>query len=314
MATETTITSNYAGVEIKGPDAGGFFLETFKEADALKNGILTVYPNINFEAWLRKLETTNGRRNYTCGHVPNGSVTLSERLLKPKKFKDDFDLCKEDFRVQWGEASMGASAHNDAMDKNAMDAIIANKLADNAEEFGELIWTGDDSNAGEFDGFLTLFAADATVIDVYLAAITESNVEAEIKKALNAVPVALRNKSTLKVSVSANIAQAYNFFLASKGIQNGLGGNANTSLVFGNYTLVVDSGLPANTIVIAEPKNLAFGTGALADHNEIKVVDEDTIGLLTGKVRGTMVYNAGVQYAYGAEIVWASNTHPVPSV
>jgi hypothetical protein len=122
MATETTITSNYAGVEIKGPDAGGFFLETFKEADALKNGILTVYPNINFEAWLRKLETTNGRRNYTCGHVPNGSVTLSERLLKPKKFKDDFDLCKEDFRVQWGEASMGASAHNDAMDKNAMDA------------------------------------------------------------------------------------------------------------------------------------------------------------------------------------------------
>jgi len=155
---------------------------------------------------------------------------------------------------------------------------------------------------------------DASVIDVYLAATTENNVEAEIKKALAAVPVALKNKSSVRVSVSSDIAQNYNFFLASKGIANGLGGNANTSLVFGNYTLVVDNGLPANTIVIAEPKNLAFGTGALADHNEIKVVDEDTIGLLTGKVRGTMVYNAGVQYAYGAEIVWASNDHPVPSV
>jgi hypothetical protein len=309
MPTTTTIQSSYAG-----KTAGGIFLETFKEADALKNGILTVYPNINFKAVLRKLQTTNGRRDYTCGHVPAGSIVLNEAVLEPKKFKDDFDVCKEDFRNTWTEEQMGASAHNDQMSTETLEAIIENKLADNAEEFGAIIWTGDKDNAGEFDGFLTLFDADATVIDVYLAPITESNVEAEIKKALNAVPVALRNKSTLKVSVSSDVAQAYNFFLASKGIQNGLGGNANTSLVFGNYTLVADNGLPASTIVIAEPKNLAFGTGALADHNEIKVVDEDSIGLLTGKVRGTMVYNAGVQYAYGAEIVWASNTHPVPSV
>ena len=300
MATTTTITSSYAG-----KTAGGLFLKTFKEADALKNGILTILPNVNYKVVLRKLATTNGRRDYTCGHVPAGSVTLSEAILEPKKFKDDFDLCKEDFRATWGEESMGASAHNNTMNKEILDAIIANKLADNAEDFGAIIWNGDASNAGEFDGFLKLFLADATVIDVDLDAVTESNVEAQIKLALAAVPVELRGKNTLKVSVSANIAQAYNFFLASKGITNGLGGNANTSLVFGNYTLVVDNGLPTSTIVIADPKNLAFGTGALADHNSIEVVDEDSIGLLTGKVRGTMVYNAGVQYAYGAEIVWA---------
>jgi hypothetical protein len=300
MATTTTITSSYAG-----KTAGGLFLKTFKEADALKNGILTILPNVNYKIVLRKLATTNGRRDYTCGHVPAGSVTLSEAILEPKKFKDDFDLCKEDFRATWGEESMGASASNDTMNKEILDAIIANKLADNAEDFGEIIWTGDKDNAGEFDGFLTLFLADSSVIDVDLDAVTESNVEAQIKLALASVPVALRGKNTLKVSVSANVAQAYNFFLASKGITNGLGGNANTSLVFGNYTLVVDNGLPASTIVIADPKYLAFGTGDLADHNQIEVVDEDSIGLLTGKVRGTMVYNAGVQYAYGAEIVWA---------
>lgn len=300
MATTTTITSSYAGKV-----AGEIFLKTFKEADALKNGILTVYQGVNYKTVLRKLQTTNGRRDYTCGHVPAGSITLNEAILEPKKFKDDFDICKEDFRQEWGEESMGASAHNNTMNKEILDAIIANKLADNAEDFGEIIWSGDKDNAGEFDGFLTLFLADASVIDVDLDAVTESNVEAQIKLALASVPVALRGKNTLKVSVSANVAQAYNFFLASKGITNGLGGNANTSLVFGNYTLVVDNGLPASTIVIADPKNLAFGTGALADHNLIEVVDEDSIGLLTGKVRGTMVYNAGVQYAYGAEIVWA---------
>lgn len=300
MATTTTITSNYAG-----DAAGGFFLKAFKEGDALKNGAVTIYDNVNYELWLKKLATTNGRRAYSCGHAPGGSITLTERLLAPKKFKDDFDICKEDFRATWGEKSMGASAHNNTMNKEILDAIIANKLADNAEEFSSLIWSGDSTNTDEFDGFLKLFLADATVIDVDLDAVTESNVEAQIKLALASVPVALRGKNTLKVSVSSDIAQYYNFFLASKGIANGLGGNANTSLVFGNYTLVVDTGLPTNTIVIADPKNLAFGTGALADHNTIEVVDEDSIGLLTGKVRGTMVYNAGVQYAYGAEIVWA---------
>ena len=300
MATTTTITSNYAG-----KTAGGLFLKTFKEADALKNGIATIYEGVNYELWLRKLATTNGRRAYTCGHVPAGSITISEKLLKPKKFKDDFDVCKEDFRALWGEESMGASAYNRTMNKEVSDAIIANKLADNAEDFGAIIWSGVESTDDEFDGFLTQFLADATVIDIDLDAVTEANVEAMLKLALAAVPVALQGNSNLKVSVSANVAQAYNFFLASKGITNGLGGNANTSLVFGDYTLVRDKGLPANTIVIADPKNLAFGTGAFADHNLIEVTDEDSIGLQTGKVRGTMVYNAGVSYAYGAEIVYA---------
>jgi hypothetical protein len=300
MATTVSVTSNYAG-----RDAGGFFLKTFKQIGAIQNGAVTIYDNVNYELWLKKLATTNGRRAYTCGFEPGGSITLTEKLLKPKKFKDDFDICKEVFRAQWGELSMGASAHNNVMNKEILDAIIANKLADNAEEFNSLIWSGDSTNTDEFDGFLKLFLADADVIDVDLDTVTESNVEAQIKLALGAVPIALIGNNNLKVSVSPDIAQFYNFFLASKGIANGLGGNANTSLVFGNYTLVVDLGLPANTIVVADPKNLAFGTGAMADHNTIDVVDEDSIGLLTGKVRGTMVYNAGVQYAYGAEIVWA---------
>lgn len=303
MATSTTITSDYVG-----KTAGGLFLKTFKEADALKNGILTEYPNVNFKITLRKLQTTSGRRDYSCGHVPAGSIVLSEVVLEPKKFKDDFDLCKEDFRATWNEETMGASASNDTMNKEILDAIIADKLAQNAQDFGSIIWTGSKNDTGEFDGFLTQFNDNEDVIPVAGVTITESNVEAQIKRALAAVPVALRGKNTLKVSVAADIAQAYNFYLASKGITNGLGGNANTSLVFGNYTLVVDNGLPASNIVIADPKNLAFATGAMADHNEIKVVDEDSIGLLTGKVRGTMVYNAGVTYVYGAEIVWYAPT------
>ena len=299
MATTVTVTSNYAGKE-----AGAIIGQAFKEADTIQKGFITTFENINFKLNLRKIELTGGKRAYSCGHVPAGAITLSEKVLEPIKFKDDFEVCKEDFRAQWSEESMGASAHNDNAPKDIMDAILVEKLAQTAEELDFNIWNGDATNTDEFDGFLKLFAADADVIDVDLpAATTEANVEAQLKLALAAVPISLRRK-TLKVGVSPDVAQAYSFYLISKGISNGLGGDANTMLKFGKYDLVEINGLPASTIVIAEPKNLIFGTGLLADHNDVRLVNQDET-LLNGKVIGTMVYNAGVQYYNGEEIVWA---------
>lgn len=299
MATTVSVTSNYAGKE-----AGAIIGQAFKEADTITKGFVTVFPNVNYKLNLRKIVLTGGKREYTCGHVPAGSITLSEKVLEPKKFKDDFSICKEDFRAQWSEESMGASAHNDNAPSDIMEAITVEKLAQTAEELDDNIWNGDGSNADEFDGFLKLFLADATVIDVDLDTVTEANVEAQMKLALNGVPVAVRKKG-LKVGVSSDVAQYYNFWLISKGIANGLGGDANTTLKLGKYNIEEIAGLPTSTIVIAEPKNLIFATGLLADHNELNLTDEDSIGLQTGLVRGSMVYNAGVNYFNGAEIVWA---------
>jgi hypothetical protein len=300
MATTTTVTSNYAGKE-----AGTIIGQAFKEADTIAKGFVTVYPNVNYNLNLRKIQLTGGKREYTCGFLPAGAITLSEKILAPKKFKDDFSVCKETFRAQWSEDTMGASAHNDNAPRDIMDAILVEKLGQTAEELDSNIWNGNGANADEFDGFLKLFLADADVIDIDLpAATTESTVEAHIKLALAAVPIALR-RNNLKVGVSSDIYQAYTFLLISKGISNGLGGDANTAIRMGKYILEEVNGLPSNTIVIADQKNLIFGTGLLADHNEVVMADEDEIGLLTGLVRGTMVYNAGVNYYNGAEIVWA---------
>jgi hypothetical protein len=299
MATVTTVQSNYAGKE-----AGQIIGQAFKEADTIQKGFVSVFDNVNYKLNLREIRLTGGKREYTCGYLPAGSVVLSEKVLEPKKFKDDFSVCKEDFRVQWSQESMGASAHNNNAPADIMDAITVEKLAQTAEELDDNIWNGDGALDAEFDGFLKLFLADSQVIDVDLDVVTELNVEAMLKLALAAVPVAIRRRS-LRVGVSPDVAQAYNFWLISKGISNGLGGDANTNLIFGKYRIEEINGLPANTIVIAEPKNLIFATGLVADHNEVKLVDEDEIGLLTGLVRGTMVYNAGVGYYNGEEIVWA---------
>ena len=297
MATTTTVTSNYAGKE-----AGVIIGKTFKEADTLRLGLVTLLPNVGFKLNMRRIRYTDGTTAYSCGFTPAGAIVLNERVLEPVKLKNDFQVCKEDFRATWSDDSMGASASN-TMPSDIQEAILAEVLGQTAEDIDYKIWQGDDTNPDEWDGFLKQFLADAGVIDIDIDAVTEANVEAQLKLALAGIPIALRRK-TLNVMVSPDVFQAYWFNLVSKGIANGLGGEEK-QVKFGRYTLTEVNGLPANTIVIAEPKNLAFGTGLEADFNNIAIVDEDEVGLLTGMVRGKMVYSGGVNYYNSEEIVWA---------
>lgn len=297
MPTTVTSTSNYTGRE-----AGVIIGKSYKEAKTIASNFITVNQNVNFKLHLRKIQVTGGRREYTCGFIPAGSIVLSERTLEPKKFKDDFEVCLEDFRNQWNDGDLGQSAWNDGDMKMIMDAILAEKLAQEAEEFDRNIWQGDGDIDDEFDGYLKLFASEADVITVDGTEIDLDNVQAELMKAIAAVPTALLSKP-LKLGVSSNIFVAYNFLLISRGIANGLGGDANTALKFGKWDLLELPALPDNNMVIAEQKNLVFGTGSTADFNDIRMVNTNETQL-DGKVRGSMVYNAGVELYNPEEIVW----------
>ena len=111
--------------------------------------------------------------------------------------------------------------------------------------------------------------------------------------------------------VSQNIARAYVRALGGFGT-SGLGANGvnaqgtqwwnNGSLSFDGVKLFVANGLADNTAVAAEKSNLFFGTGLLADHNEVKVIDmADLDG--SQNVRVVMRFTAGVQYGIVEDIV-----------
>ena len=293
----TTIQSFYAGKE-----AGGIIGQAFKEGETLSKGLVRVYENINFKLNLRKINYTDGTTPYSCGFTPSGDIDLSEKVLEPLKFKNDIEVCKEDFRQTWSEDLEGASAFNVNLASDIENAIIVEVLGQHAEKIDNQIWNGDSSQAGEFDGFIKMFEADADVIKANGAVITKDNVLDALMVALEATPVSIRNSNDLKVVVSADVYQAYNFYLVSQGVINGLGG-ADMPVTFAGYTMERVSGLAPNTIVIYERDNLIFGTGLLGDHNELRVKDMDD-SLMDGNVRMKMVYNAGVQYYNPAEIVY----------
>ena len=307
MATTVTVSSNYAGSV-----AGEIIGAAFKEADAIAKNLVTVAPDVDFQISLRKISYSDGRVDYSCGFTPTGAVTLSEKLLTPKKIKNEQEICKEDLRQIWSSASMGFSAHNDNMPKDVEAALLAEILGDTAAATDLDIWQGVAATTGRIGGFIELFDADANVIKhgngitALGAAITKANVQSEIEKVLDAVPVALRRKKDMVFAVSANVALAYEQALISAGISNGLGGGE-MELRYGSTKMEVINGLPDNTIVVYQVKNLYFGTGLMADHNDIRIKDMDESDL-SGMVRYKMVYTGGVQYVNSEEIIWYLST------
>ena len=300
MATTTTVNSNYAGKE-----AGAIIGAAFKEADTLTRNLVTLFPNVNNKLNMRKIQYTDGTTAYSCGHTPEGAISLSEKVLEPKKLKNDFQICKEDFRATWSEDALGANASNPNAPSDIMEAIQMEVLSSTSERTDNIIWNGDSANLGEWDGFVTLFKADANVIKPTASglAVDKDTVLDELDTVTKAIPYALRRKDLI-IAISPDVADAYSKYLIEAGAANGLGGNANTGLVYGRYSLEVVNGLEDNTFVIYERKNLVFGTGLAADHNQISLIDEDNIGLLTGNVRGKMVYNGGCQYYNSEDIVY----------
>ena len=76
----------------------------------------------------------------------------------------------------------------------------------------------------------------------------------------------------------------------------------NGSLSFDGIKLFVANGLGDDVAVAAEKSNLYFGTGLLADHNEVKLLDmADLDG--SQNVRVVMRFTAGVQYGIIDDIV-----------
>jgi len=301
MATTTNITTTYAGEK-----AMPYLQAALLAPNTIRNGGITVKPNIKFKQVLKKVAMSDLIKDGTCDFTPTATVTLTENILEPLEYQVNYTLCKQDFRSDWDAISMGLSAH-DNLPPDLASFIIAKTAAEVATANESILWTGAVGNAGQYDGFEALFTADATVIDVVGIAPVAATVQAEMRKVTDAIPQAIYGSEDLKLFVAPNVWRAYVSSLALAGGGNGFeqkGSNQGfDSLQFEGVTLFLAHGLTANNMVAAQSSNLFFGTGLMSDQNEVSVLD---MAQLDGSqnVRFIMRYTAAVNYAYGAEIVY----------
>jgi len=308
MATTTSITTTYAG-----EFAGKYISAALLSGSTIANGGIEVKPNVKYKEVIKRIATDAIVKNATCDFDATSTVTLTERVITPEEFQVNLQLCKKDFKSDWEAVQMGYSSF-DNLPPAFADFLLAHVVSKIAEKTEQNIWKGVTANAGEFDGFLTLATADATVLDVASPAsggVTAANVIAELGKVVDLIPASLYGKEDLYLYISQSVARDYVRALGGFGA-SGLGANGtntmgtqwfnNGSLSFDGVKIFVCNGMTNDYMMAAQKSNLYFGTGLLSDQNEIKVIDMADIDG-SENVRIVARFTAAVQYGVGAEIV-----------
>lgn len=310
MATTTSITTTYAG-----EFAGKYISAALLSGATLDRGNIEIKPNVKFKEVIKKAASdANFIKDASCDFSDTGTLTLTERILQPEEFQVNLELCKKDFRSDWEAISMGYSTF-DNLPPNFSDFLISHVAGLVAEKTEQNIWGGVNANAGEFDGLTVLMGADSDVNDASNGSetsFTSSNIVTLMSNVVDSIPNAVYGKEDLKLYVPPVAFQAYVRHLGGYGA-NGLGAagykgegnqwyNNNASISFEGIEVVYTPGMPSDHIVAGQKSNIFFGTGLLADHNEVKVIDmADLDG--SQNVRVVMRFTAGVQYGIGSDLV-----------
>ncbi len=303
-----TITSTYSG-----SFAGKYISASLLSGNTIANGLIEVKPNVKFKEVLKRVDLTGVIANASCDFTSAGDVTLTERIIEPKELQVNLELCKTPFQSDWEAISMGYSAH-DNLPSTFSDYFIGLMAGKIAEATENSIWSGTEG-AGSFDGFSTLLTAATLPAgqDITGAAVTAANVIEELGKITDAIPSSLYGNEDLYIYVSQNIFRAYKRALggfSANGVgANGVNAQGNNQDIdvqyFDGVKVVAANGLADDTAVATLKSNLYFGTGLLADHNEVKVLDmADLDG--SKNVRFVMRYTAGVQIGVLEDVVFYS--------
>lgn len=309
MATTTNITTTYAGEK-----AAGYVAAALLSANTIENGGITVKPNVKYKEVLKRVSTDDLLADGSCDFSATSTLTLDEKILEPETFQVNLQLCKADFRSDWDAIEMGYSAF-DEIPASFADFLIGHVAAKVAGKMEQNIWQGVNANAGEFDGFEVLLAADAELpagqqIAAVAGGVDAGNVIAELGKVVDAIPTRLYGEEGLTLYVSSNVYRAYVRSLGGFGA-NGLGAagvNAQGNnqmfgdLMFDGIPLFMCNGMSDDTAICTVKDNLYFGTGLASDSQEVKVLDmADLDG--SQNVRVIMRMTAGVQYAFAGDVV-----------
>ena len=305
MATTNSITTTYAG-----EFAGQYISAALLSGSTLDNGLITIKPNIKFKEVIKKVASDDIVKDASCDFDPTSTLTLTERILQPDFQQVNLQLCKADFHNDWEAVQMGYSAF-DSLPPSFADFLIGHVASKVAQRTEQSIWNGAAATAGQFGGFTELLLADADVTDVGAgAAVTAANAVDKIGLVVDAIGSSLYTSEDMFIYVSQNVARAYVRALGGFASNLGAAGTDDKGtqwyngggLSFDGIKIAVANGLSDNKMVAAEKSNLFFGTGLLADHNEVKVIDMADIDG-SQNVRVVMRFTAGVQYGIGSDIV-----------
>lgn len=307
MALNVTTTFN-------GSHAGEILLDLFNRNVMFDPRNAKQLVNVANKMSLTTLTSTGFiTKPYNCDFV-GGDITLSDKALNPEAFVIEREFCKS---VLWGTWLSFTQRNNltaseaEMIDVNNVEAFVQYVLEEAAKkgssEIAQIIWRSTAGNAtpglAQISGLREQMLADATVIDVPAAAvITSANAVAAFQKVLELVPSEVLGDPEFQFYANQKTVSLYlmNVTSTSDGVRNAT--NQSVDVNFMGYRIVVDNGIPDNTIVATVASNFVVATNIDDSTNMFKVIDmSETTGDDKVRIRGQ--YRLDATYVFGNNIV-----------
>lgn len=303
-----SITTAYAGEHI------GEILQLMVVGnEAVEKGSLYIHEDI-----AKTVEITRGfvaeniiQDYQSVPTTPSNALSFTPRYITPLKMMVYDHLRPMEFQNFWREYQPEGPLVDKVLDPNIQRIIVELYQKQIGLQLGKLIWQGDVSLAASnplhyFDGFVTLAAADAAVIDVTnQGAITSSNIIAILSAMEAAVTDQLFDDPDMTYHMNTGDFRKYQ--AASRALTNkGSGITEMEDPNFGGRQIKYYSGFPANTIMIAKgntnpvTSNLRMATNLTNDMDNIQIEKwrpETDVWFLKAAMQ------VAVNYAFGQEIV-----------
>lgn len=232
-----------------------------------------------------------------CGWNEAGTSTLTQRIIDAKPFRVNMAVCDKNLYGTWAQYQVKVAAGKVASDLPFEQDFVNGVLNGIQERVEELIWQGDASNAGEFDGFLTILGTATSA--------TGTTKMALISEAYAALPCAVAGKSDVVIFVSCATFRAWMQELVAANLYHYDPKEASAMeymLPGANVRVIAVPGMADDKAVAGRLSNFFYGTDLESDM--------ETFDLWYSKdnreFRIDVSFIAGVQIAYPSEVAYYS--------
>lgn len=292
-----------------GEAASQFLVKAITGADTINGGHAYIKDNIKKKFTIPKFDSNY--EDFIQDRQPTptskGSFTTTGAVLNPADIMIYTEFNPRDWEDHWMATQLNPTLIDRSLPYTVESVVIQQVMQRWAKYFNKAIWNNDTALSTiykYFNGWLKNAANDATVIDVSTPiTLSAANIQAELLRCYNAIPVELRYDMDMKFFVSyatwdmydaSQVAQTY------KGIDITQMGSDK----FKGHPVVKIADFPDNVIFVAKGKatpesNLWIGLNSVSDE-----------GLQLQKLQANselyfikMLVKADVQIGWGAECV-----------
>lgn len=246
-----------------------------------------------------------------CGFSPDGSITVSKRYIEPVILKNDKEWCPLDLLGYEEQHLIKVGAGKES---NPWESKFTADLNDKVNtEVERLIWQGDSSETGEFDGLVTILAYEgATTTDIIVDVTSADTVWDKVTAVYAAVPARVKKNTTIYVDPDTFTALVQE--LTASNLYHYVYNDATGQIKLPgtNCAVLEREGLAGAdyNIVALQDEFVKVGVDTKGDENAWRIWYSEDNGTYRWQVRFAM----GVQTAFPAYCrIAATNPSPAPT-